>query len=312
MTSENIYSFDQKLLARMTGALGDDKTIGKICADLGLVFGEFLPDLLQSETGLDIAIGYGGFDTGLKSDLIRKLGDGVALADCELRNWCSDFTISCDSPAIITMMEMLLGSPAEDIEEPKPRTLSGIELDVAAIVFEKVAGVLRSAIGAPGGFEPLVGKAYNADKRVTPGDVEDVYAACVNITLGVGPVLSTFSILVPQKTLLKTTIIFPKGMGQSGRRQKTAWAEQVEQQIRRSMVELEAHIRLESLTLADVTNLKPGDVIPFNDPKDVRVDVKANGRDLYVCEFGRSGARYTVRIKDTYGSEDDLLNHLTR
>lgn len=146
MTSENIYSFDRKLLARMTGALGDDKTIGKICADLGQVFGEFLPDLLQSETGLDLTIGYAGFDTGLKSELIRKLGDGVALSDCLLRNWCSDFTISCDSPAIITMMEMLLGSPAESIEEPKPRNLSVIELDVAAIVFEKVAGVLKSAV----------------------------------------------------------------------------------------------------------------------------------------------------------------------
>lgn len=312
MTSENIYSFDRKLLARMTGALGDDKTIGKICADLGQVFGEFLPDLLQSETGLDLTIGYAGFDTGLKSELIRKLGDGVALSDCLLRNWCSDFTISCDSPAIITMMEMLLGSPAESIEEPKPRNLSVIELDVAAIVFEKIAGVLKSAVNAPGGFEPIVGKCYNAENRLADDkDAEDVYAACVNITLGVGPVLSTFSILVPQQTLLKTTIVFPKGIGQA-RRQKTAWAEQVEQQVRRSMVELQAHIKLEELTLAAITQLKPGDVIPFHDPKDVRVDVKANGRDLYVCEFGRSGARYTVRVKDTFGTEDELLQHLTR
>ena len=296
----------------MTGALGDDKTIGKICADLGQVFGEFLPDLLHSETGLDLTIGYAGFDTGLKSELIRKLGDGVALSDCLLRNWCSDFTISCDSPAIITMMEMLLGSPAESIEEPKPRNLSVIELDVAAIVFEKVAGVLKSAVNAPGGFEPIVGKCYNAENRPTDDkDAEDVYAACVNITLGVGPVLSTFSILVPQQTLLKTTIVFPKGIGQA-RRQKTAWAEQVEQQVRRSMVELQAHIKLEELTLAAITQLKPGDVIPFHDPKDVRVDVKANGRDLYVCEFGRSGARYTVRVKDTFGTEDELLQHLTR
>lgn len=312
MTSENLYSFDRKLLARMTGALGDDRTIGKICADLGQVFGEFLPDLLNSETGLDLTIGYAGFDTGLKSELIRRLGDGVALSDCELRNWCGDFTISCDSPAIIAMMEMLLGSPAESIEEPKPRNLSAIELDVAAIVFEKVAGVLKSAVNAAGGFEPIVGKAYNAENRAAPDkDAEDVYAACVNVTLGVGPVLSTFSILVPQQTLLKTTIVFPKGIGQA-RRQKTAWAEQVEQQVRRSMVELQAHIKLEALTLAAITQLKAGDVIPFHDPKDVRVDVKANGRDLYVCEFGRSGARYTVRVKDTHGSEDELLQHLTR
>jgi flagellar motor switch protein FliM len=312
MTTDNVYTFDRRLLARMTGMLGDDKTIGRICADLGQVLGEFLPDLLHSETGLDLTIAYAGFDTGPKSELIARLGDGVALSDCLLRNWCSDFTISCDSPAVITMMEMLLGSPADIIEEPKPRNLSAIELNVAAIVFETVAGVLKSAVNASGGFEPNVGKAYNAEARPAPdANVEDVYAACINITLGVGPVLSTFSILVPQQTLLKTTINFPKGIGQ-GRRQKNAWAEQVEQQVRRSMVELQAHIKLEELTLSAISRLQAGDVIAFKDPKDVRVEVKANGRDLYVCEFGRSGARYTVRIKDTHGSEDDLLHHLTR
>ncbi len=95
----NIYTLDKRLLARMTGALGDPQTLGKICAELGQVFGEFLPDVLKSETGLDIAIAYAGFESGEKTALLRKLGDGVALSDCTLRNWC-DFTISCDSPAI--------------------------------------------------------------------------------------------------------------------------------------------------------------------------------------------------------------------
>ena len=57
-------------------------------------------------------------------------------------------------------------------------------------------------------------------------------------------------------------------------------------------------------------HLQAGDIIPFNEAGDVRVEVAANGRNLYVCEFGRSGARYTVRVKDTYGSEDELLQHI--
>ena len=93
-TNNNVYTFDRKLLARMTGALGDNKTIGKLCSDLGHVFAEFLPDIFQNETGLDIDIGYAGFDTGLKSELIANLGNGVALCDTSLRNWCPDFVIT--------------------------------------------------------------------------------------------------------------------------------------------------------------------------------------------------------------------------
>jgi flagellar motor switch protein FliM len=127
--------------------------------------------------------------------------------------------------------------------------------------------------------------------------------------MGLGPVLSTFSIIVPQQVLLKTTVVFPKGVAQA-RKAKSAWGEQLEQQVRRSAVDLEARIRLEDLTLDTISRLQPGDVIPFQDAKDVRVEISANGRDLYVCELGRSGARYTVRIKDTHGSESDILHHL--
>ncbi|HVK92649.1 MAG TPA: FliM/FliN family flagellar motor switch protein, partial [Mycoplana sp.] len=87
-------------------------------------------------------------------------------------------------------------------------------------------------------------------------------------------------------------------------------SEQMSEQVKRSKVTLEARIRLERQTLDTIARLQAGDVIPFHDSGDVRVDVSANGSKLYVCEFGRSGARYTVRVKDTYGSEDELLQHI--
>jgi flagellar motor switch protein FliM len=198
MTS-NVHAFDRKLLARMTGALGDDRVIGRLALELGQVFGEFLPDICRAETGLDITIGYAGHRTGMRRELIASMG--------------------------------------------------------------------------------------------------------------FGPVLSTFSIIVPQSVLLKTTIVFPKGSGQQ-RKAKAEWTEQLEEQVRRSAVTIEARIRLESLTLDTISRLQPGDVIPFLDAQDVRVDVNANGRDLYVCEFGRAGSKYTVRVKDTHGSEQDILRHI--
>ena len=44
--------------------------------------------------------------------------------------------------------------------------------------------------------------------------------------------------------------------------------------------------------------------------KAIQVQVSANGRDLYDCEFGRAGEHYTVRVKDTIGGENDLLKDL--
>ncbi|WP_026613230.1 FliM/FliN family flagellar motor switch protein [Ensifer aridi] len=308
--ASNVHAFDKRLLARMIGALGEDKIIGRIALELGQVFSELLPDMLEAETGCDITIGYAGFRTGLRNEVIADLGDGAVLGDVSLRNWCTDFQIGCDSPVLIALVEAVLGAEPTSIEEPLPRPLSKIEIDVGVPVFHKVAEVLRTAVDAPGGFEPVVGRPYNSPERPKPDPtIEDVYAAAIDMTIGLGPVLSTFSVIVPQSVLLKTEIASVRGAGEN-QNAKSEWAEQLEEQVRRSAVTLEARIRLESLTLTTISRLQPGDVIPFHDGSEVRVDVNANGRDLYVCEFGRSGSKYTVRVRDTHGSEQDILRHI--
>ncbi len=103
----------------------------------------------------------------------------------------------------------------------------------------------------------------------------------------------------------------PKSKGQAGK-QKQEWAARIAEQVRRSQVTLEARIRLQSMTLNAVSRLMAGDVIAFEDKSDVRVQVSANGKDMYTCEFGRSGERYTVRVKDNVSSEDELLRHLMK
>ncbi|HXV30715.1 MAG TPA: FliM/FliN family flagellar motor switch protein [Sinorhizobium sp.] len=309
-TASNIYPFDKRLLARMTGALGEDKVISRTALELGQVFDGLLPDMLKAETGHDMAIAYAGFRTGLRNELVAGLGDGFLLSDVSLCNWCADFQIGCDSPVLITLVEAMLGAEPTSIEEPPPRALSKIEIDMVAPVLNRIAEVLRMAVNAPGGFEPVVGRPHNSEERPEPDPViEDVYAASINMTIGLGPALSTFSVIVPQSALLKTQVS-PVGSAGQNKTAKTEWMEQLEEQVRRSAVTLEARIRLESLTLNTISRLQPGDVIPFHDGQDVQVEVNANGRELYLCEFGRAGAKYTVRVKDTHGSEQDILRHI--
>jgi len=302
-------AMDPMILARLTGKLGDQATISKLCAGLGEVFSEFLPDMLESELGFEVVVSYAGFATGRHSELTAGLGDAMAFCDASLRDWCDRFTIICDSPMIITLVENMLGAISDTIEEPEPRPLSKIELDVAAMMFDRISGVLKTAVGGANGYEPLLGPAHNAETRKPEEDgTEDPFVAMVNMAVGIGPVLSTFHVVIPQSVLLKSTIAAPKPA--NAPKTRVEWSEQLGEQVRRSKVTLEARIRLEAQTLDTVSRLQAGDIIPFNEAGDVRVEVNANGRKLYVCEFGRSGARYTVRVKDTYGSEEELLQHI--
>lgn len=308
-TSSTPATIDMSLLARLTGGLGDSKSLQKLCADFGQLYCEFLPDVFHSETGLTIQVHYHGFESGLMTDLIAGLGENVSLADGQLRNWSPNFVLACGNGFVITLMENLLGALPETIEEPIERPLSQIELDLSQMVFEKIANVLRSGINVAGSFEPLLEKGHNAEDRPKPDeDHVDEYAVAIRMEVTLGSVTSEFYLVIPQKALLKTVVTLPKSAGQAGRGRKE-WQEQIAEQVRRSQVTLEARIRLETLTLNTISRLMAGDVIAFQDKGDVMVDVSANGKDLYRCEFGRAGDRYTVRVKDNVSTEDDILQH---
>ena len=309
MTARNTLPMDPKLLAILTGELGDNSRIGKTCADLGSVFAAFLPDLIETETNLRFSFAYDHCETGLKDDLIADLNDFMVLVDGSLKNWCDDFTIACPSQVIVAMVECLLGGDAESLVEPVARPASSIELEMAPMITDKIASVLKSAVNAPGNYEPVLSKPYNAkDRPKHPDDYVDPFAALVRIKVEFGAFTSHFCIIVPHRNLLKTTVTAPRASNAA--RASVEWSELIKEQVRRSDVRVEARIRLTPLRLGAISKLQPGDVIPFFDKTDVSVQVSANGRDLYECEFGRAGERYTVRVKDTIGGEHDLLSEL--
>jgi flagellar motor switch protein FliM len=300
---------DDALLAKLTGRLGDRTTIEKLCSSFGNVYCEFVPDIIKSETDLDVVVSYIGCHRGYKSDLIAALGESVTLVHAVLRNWSQNVTLACGNRFIITLMEHLLGASPETVEQPADRVLSAIELELAVTVFEKIANVLRSAVNAPGGFEPMLEQPHAIETPMKSADDRvDEFAAAITMSITLSGITSEFSLIAPQAALLKTTVAAPRAQNQSAKSSK--WTEQLTEQVRRSQVTLDAKIRLQDLTLRTISKLAAGDVIPFHDSGDVRVDVSANSRELYVCEFGRSGENYTVRVKDTINSDDELIRHL--
>ena len=302
-------AFDPALLARMTGELGDAPTLERICSELTAAYIEYLPDIFHSETGFKIEIRFASMKTGLKEELLATLGETTALCDASLRGWCPEFTMGCGSAFVMTLVEAMLGAPPELIEPPTERLLSKIELDLTDMIFSKVANVLRTSVATGGNFEPVLGNPYNAGDRPKPPEgYRDPNAALISFIINFGKTESLIHLAVPQRNLLKTKVTTAKSAAAG--RTKKEWTEQIKEQVQRSQVSVEARINLQTQTLGIISKLQVGDIIPFEDLGDVKVQVNANGKELYFGEFGRSGARYTVRVKDTYSTESDLLEHL--
>lgn len=300
------------VLAKLTGGLGDSKSIARIGADIGQLYGAFLPDIFHSETGIDIDVDYTGCQSGLMTDLIAAVGTDFAVADCSLRNWCPNFMLGVGNGFIMALMERMLGAAPDTIMEPEVRPLSQIELDLAALVLGRMAGVLRSAVNAPGGFEATVEPPFNATgKSAFEEAMFGQFGMAIRLRVTIGKVSADLVAIIPQRALLKTTIVAPKPSALALQKQEE-WMEMISEQVKRSQVTLEARIRLQTLTLATISRLVEGDVIPFRDASqdDICVEVSANGAKMYNCEFGRAGDRYTVRVKNNVSTDDEILRHL--
>lgn len=298
------------LLAKLTGGLGDRRTIEKIGSEFGSLYASFLPDVFDSETKIPIEVNYTGCASGSMTDLIADLGDTFTLSDGSLRNWCPNFVLACGNSFVIALMERMLGAQPETIDQPFERPLSDIELDLADMVIGKMGDVLQSGVNAPGGFEAVMARPHNAEDRSQPDEAAPVeFGVVVRMHVEIGKVTSEIALVIPQRAFLKTKVVAPKAKGQS-LKSKEEWQERISEQVKRSQVTLEARIRLQTLTLGTISRLVAGDVIAFQDTKDVSVEVSANGKDMYSCELGRSGERYTVRVKDNISTDDEILNHL--
>jgi flagellar motor switch protein FliM len=306
----HVPSIDPQIFALLTGQLGSRQAVGKICSEFGQVLSAFLPDLVELESQLKLTFAYEGCTTGYKNDLIADLDDYMILVDGSLKNWCPDFTIACSTTVVMAMVECLMGGDKTAIVEPEARPASSIELEMTPMITDKIASVIKSAVNAPGNYEPLLSKPYNAAKRPKPADdYVDMHAAQIRMKVEFGAVVSEFSVIIPQKTLLKTVVKAPVAVTAGGKNGPD-WSDILKEQVHRSEVRVEARIHLTPLKLGSIARLRPGDVIPFLDAGDVHVQVAANGRDLYSCEFGRSGDQYTVRVKETAGTDEDLLRDL--
>ncbi len=301
---------DLALLAKLTGGLGDKKTVERISSDFAQLYIEFLPDVFYSETGIKIDVSYLSCTSGLMNDLVDDLGDDFALCDASLRNWSPHFVLACGNGFVISLMEMMLGATGDTLTPPVERPLSDIELDLAIMVFERIASVLRSGVNAPGGFEASLELPHNAQDRPKPEDVKrPEFGVSIRMAVQLGSVTSEFALVIPQRTFLKTRVEPPRPSNQASKA-KPEWTDRINEQVKRSQVTLEARIRLQKLTLGTISRLAAGDVIAFQDGRDVRVQVSANGKDMYSCEFGRAGERYTVRVKDNISTDDEILRHL--
>ena len=261
---------------------------------------------LTSELGVPVTVDLRAVEVSRVSEARSRAGDTFAMTIVASSTSSDAMTLVIDAPAIAIMVCTLFGGDPDLPVSPIERDLSQIEVDVSTMVFQQVAQALNGSGRRSLDLRLPVPRAMSGTeaKRHVLRD-----GAAVRIVLGISTPAETGTVTVtmPQRIVLASR----DGAAAASEGDLSAsWRARFSEEVMRSTVALEATMPLARLTLGDLADFEIGQVIEFEETAQSRARLSARGQTLFVCEFGKLGQNYTVRIRHPYDAGQDFIDGL--
>lgn len=213
--------------------------------------------------------------------------------------------IQLDPPGVALLVSTLFGGDPDLPVAPIERPLSPTEIDVATTAFGVVASVLNGSGSRSLDIKlPLPAAVTGPD--ITRLVLRDGPAARIDFVLKTNASSGLISVFMPQRVLLKHR----SEAGHEAVERAAEWRARFNDEVMRSNVSLEATMPLSQLTLGDIASLQAGDIVALDEGAQAEVKLASRGQVLFVCEFGRLGQNYTVRVRHAYDAGQDFMDGL--
>lgn len=296
------------ILERLVGETGEPERIVSAARHLAERAAPAIATRLEELISLPFGVSLATVDIGRMADARPQEGSPSAM--CVAGSTASpDALVVVLDPAAIAILVALVfgGEPLAGAEAPQ-RPLSAVEQEIAT-------KALHAVVEAVNGSGPRsLGVRLPAPPALTGADMQkqalrDGPAVRIVFSIFAGAASGHVTVTMPQRLMLK-----PRGEGGAANEaaQDGGWGSRFSDEVMRSKVRLDATVPLARMTLGEIGRLAPGQVIEL--PASAQAETRLSARDktLFVCEFGKLGQNYTVRIRKPFDAGEDLINGLVR
>lgn len=303
---ENPELMRKLIVERLVGATGDPRDVMEASRGLAMRALPVLQEIFQEKFTAPLLVDVAAIDIVRLADVKpdRDSFDALTIVPAETSR--DALSMRLDPQALSLLVSLYFGGDPDIPPLPLDRPPSRIELDVAAMVFNAFAEALNGtgprALGlrlpAPA---PLSGASDF--KRLT---VRDGPAVRITFSLGAGEGAGLLTAWMPQRVILETRVPSEGGP----QTEPLEWRQRFNDEVRRSKVTVTATIPLMKAPLRALAELQEGQVLELSENAQGETLLSVRNRAIFLCEFGKLGQHYTVRVKEPFDARQDAIDQL--
>lgn len=291
-------------MERLVGETGDP---GRVAHAARVLVEKALPAIsegLKQKLSLDVGVEIASVELSRMVDA-KPAGEGHAMTIVAASTSPDALVMSVNADALALAVSMIFGGDPGIGIAPIRRELSPTEAVVASRILAEVAGALGRVNEGQFEFQFPVAQAMSGGElRKYP--LRDGPAVCVVLSFATqAQGGGTISLTMPQRLLLKkpdaeTTPAEPSAQ----------WGRRFGEEVMRSGVEIQATMPVARMTLGQIAGLQVGQLIEFEPDAQSQVKLSARQKTLFVCDFGKLGQNYTVRVRHPFDAGQDTMEEL--
>ncbi len=292
-------------ILRAAGMSVDDlKSLEAVFRDLATTFA----GKITSQSDVTIAAEFVRMESIEKDAIASTLMRSGLIGTVQVVKWASRMLLAADRAFVDCGVDALFGSGASQDHQPH-RPMTSVDLGIARQIFTDVTASLDHMFS--GGSDTLFQIAELTEAaHFSIASVTDTRMICCTMLLKVGGHSGQIIIMMPRSSFRPMQDAIARMLQQPAHHSDPTWAKKLRLEVSRAHIDIEAFIQQGSMTLEQITLLKPGQILQL--PKDAinQVRLRSGKQALYKCRLGKTGTAFTVRITDPINEEEDLLDEL--
>jgi flagellar motor switch protein FliM len=268
-------------------------------------------DSLQPMASTPYYFSVNGISNGRVGDIIKDYEANAVAAVLYAEQWDTRVLILLDRDFVFTMVEALFGSDGAEPPIDVERSFSNIELRLVQVLFERFAKALQSAFAATSEVTFRLERVETAMASLAIGRSSNM-SICANIMLQALYRGGQMFLIIPHSALNPLRQKLAHVVVGDARAADPNWREQMESEVQRTEVTLNAVLDERMLPLGDVAKFHVGQVLELDATPRTLARLESNNEVPFWCQIGQLDGYYAVQVADRVDQKrefvDDILS----